>query len=141
MDNKKAIEIEFDIKIKKSDIEIKKEEKEELEAELRCYSDKSSVMTLVLTFFPILGLHRITNGKILSGILFACTAGGLFIWWIIDMIMIVSGKFTDQYGLKINSSKVAQLELEIAGLEEKISRLEEEINSLEKIITTETYNI
>ena len=106
--------------------------KEETEAELKSYSEKSSVMTLVLTFFPISGLHRITNGKILSGIVFACTAGGLFIWWIVDMITIARGKFTDQYGRKINTPKVLQLGIKITELEEAGEEVEERIRELKR---------
>lgn len=94
-------------------------EQDRIKKELLEYSTKSTDSTLLLTFFPIFGLHRLTNGKILSGLLFACTAGGLFIWWIYDMILIAGGRFTDRYGRFINSPKVTELEMELDALEHK----------------------
>lgn len=90
--------------------------KEELERELSRYSNKSTISATILSIFPIMGLHRITNGKILSGILFACTAGGFFIWWLIDVILIGAGKFTDGEGRYINSGKVTELTMELDSL-------------------------
>ncbi len=93
-------------------------EKEKIKKEIESYSEKSTLITLITTFIPIFGLHRIMNGKFLSGIIFACTAGGFFVWWIIDVISILRGKFTDQYGKPINSPKVLELKLELNRLEE-----------------------
>ena len=62
-------------------------------------SDKSNVVALLLCFFiGILGVHRFYVGKIGTGILQLVTLGGLGIWALIDMIMIVLQKFTDSEG-------------------------------------------
>lgn len=102
----------------------------EIKEELEKYSDKSSYVTILLTFFPILGLHRMTNGKFLSGLLFAITGGGLFIWWFIDMGIIASGKFKDKNGKYINTPKVTGLEIELNSLEEEIRKSRIRIQSL-----------
>lgn len=62
-------------------------------------SDKSFVATLLLClFFGALGIHRFYVGKVGTGILMLLTGGGFGIWWIIDLIMIIVGSFTDKGG-------------------------------------------
>ncbi|MBT7064627.1 MAG: TM2 domain-containing protein, partial [Euryarchaeota archaeon] len=41
------------------------------------------------------------TGKIGTGILKLLTAGGCFIWYILDIINIVSEKFVDSKGLRV----------------------------------------
>ncbi|MGE7913258.1 TM2 domain-containing protein [Lysinibacillus xylanilyticus] len=68
-------------------------------------SDKSFVATLLLCIFlGSLGIHRFYAGKIGTGILMVLTLGGLGIWTLIDLIMIIVGKFTDKDGNLIKSS-------------------------------------
>lgn len=62
-------------------------------------SDKSWVVTLVLAIF--LPVHRFYVGKIETGILYWLTAGGLGIWYIVDIVMILLDKFTDKEGRKL----------------------------------------
>jgi TM2 domain-containing membrane protein YozV len=52
-----------------------------------------------------LGVHRFYVGKIWTGLLKLLTLGGCFIWWIVDIIMIATGSFTDSKGLKIKQKK------------------------------------
>jgi TM2 domain-containing membrane protein YozV len=61
---------------------------------------KSWVVTLVLCFFlGGLGVHRFYTGKVGTGILQIVTLGGFFgIWVLVDLIMILMGKFTDKQG-------------------------------------------
>ena len=62
-------------------------------------SDKSNVVALLLCFFiGILGVHRFYVGKVGTGVLQLVTFGGLGIWALIDMIMIILQKFTDSEG-------------------------------------------
>ncbi len=71
-------------------------------------STKGFVPTLLLCLFlGGLGVHRFYVGKIGTGILQLVTFGGLGIWVLIDLIMIVIGKFTDSEGLLISASEPA----------------------------------
>ena len=57
------------------------------------------LVTFLLCFFlGTLGIHRFYNNKIGTGILMLLTIGGLGLWYIIDLILIISGKFTDRDG-------------------------------------------
>ncbi len=67
-------------------------------------SEKGFVPTLLLAFFlGGLGIHRFFVGKIGTGILQLITLGGLGIWALIDIIMIVVGSFKDKSGLPIKA--------------------------------------
>ncbi|PLV58487.1 hypothetical protein BPSP16_08305 [Brachyspira pilosicoli SP16] len=46
-------------------------------------------------------VHRFYVGKIGTGILYWLTAGGLGIWYIVDIVMILLDKFTDKEGRKL----------------------------------------
>jgi RNA polymerase subunit RPABC4/transcription elongation factor Spt4 len=60
------------------------------------------IVLLMCLFIGPLGLHRFYVGKIGTGILMILTAGGLGIWVIVDLVMIVTGNFTDKDGYKIS---------------------------------------
>jgi TM2 domain-containing membrane protein YozV len=52
-------------------------------------------------FLGVFGGHRFYVGKIGTGLLQLVTLGGLGIWWFVDMIMILLGKFKDKQGVSI----------------------------------------
>ena len=57
------------------------------------------MITLLLCLFAgTLGAHRFYVGKIGSGVGMLLTLGGCGIWSLIDLIMIITGKFTDAQG-------------------------------------------
>ena len=65
-------------------------------------SEKSKTTDLLLCIFlGTLGVHRFYEGKIGTGILWLCTLGLFGIGWIVDIIMIVTNKAKDKYGLPI----------------------------------------
>lgn len=60
---------------------------------------KSWLTTLLLCIFlGGLGGHRFYAGKIGTAILMIVTCGGCGIWTLIDLVMIIMGKFTDKDG-------------------------------------------
>ena len=67
-------------------------------------SEKGFVATLLLALFlGGLGVHRFFVGKIGTGVLQLVTLGGLGIWALIDIIMIILGSFKDKDGLPIKA--------------------------------------
>ena len=62
-------------------------------------SEKDWLVCLLLCFFVgYLGIHRFYVGKTGSGIAQLLTCGGCGVWVLIDLIMIVLGRFTDEEG-------------------------------------------
>ena len=62
-------------------------------------SDKSRLVALLLCWFlGVFGVHRFYVGKTGTGIVQLLTLGGLFVWALIDFVMIIVGSFTDADG-------------------------------------------
>lgn len=69
-------------------------------------SEKSGIACLLfLLLLGPFGLHRFYVGKIGTGILFLITAGGLGIWWLLDLIILIVGSFTDAGGNFVKLAK------------------------------------
>jgi TM2 domain-containing membrane protein YozV len=62
---------------------------------------EKQILPVVLFLILLPTVHRFYVGKIGTGILFFITIGGLGIWWIYDVILAVTGNFTDKQGRKI----------------------------------------
>ena len=98
-------------------------------------SDKSRVVAVALGFVTgVFGGHRYYAGKIKTGILMTFTFGGMGIWWLIDMIILLAGEFRDSDGLKIREwlpSEITQAnsltQEQLAALRQEIDRLSNEL--------------
>ena len=62
-------------------------------------SEKDWIVTLVLSILVGgLGIDRFYTGSILLGVLKLFTLCGLGLWWLIDLIMLVTGNYKDGDG-------------------------------------------
>ena len=62
-------------------------------------SEKKRLVAFLLCFFlGYLGVHRFYVGKVGTGIAMIFTFGGLGVWFLIDLIMILAGAFKDKEG-------------------------------------------
>lgn len=69
-------------------------------------SVKNYTTTLLLAIFVgFFGAHRFYAGKVFTGLLFLFTFGFLGIGWLIDIITVAVGNFTDKTGLFIRPKK------------------------------------
>ncbi len=65
-------------------------------------SDKSRAIALVLGgVLGPLGAHRYYVGKIGTGMLHTVTLGGMGLWWLYDMVLIMFGSFRDRDGRRV----------------------------------------
>jgi TM2 domain-containing membrane protein YozV len=112
-------------------------------------SDKSRTVTLILgLMLGVFGGHRFYVGKIGTGLLMLCTAGGLGIWYLIDNIMIASGGFRDAEGKLITRWDPDQRELgsgvpeelmdEIYALRTEVNELHERVEFNERLLAERT---
>ena len=56
---------------------------------------------LLAFLFGVFGVHRFYVGKIGTGLLQLVTIGGLGIWVLVDLVMIITGNFRDKDGERI----------------------------------------
>jgi TM2 domain-containing membrane protein YozV len=65
-------------------------------------TDKRILPAFLLCFFlGVFGAHRFYVGKIGTAVAQLCTFGGLGIWWLVDLILVLTSSFTDKNGVRI----------------------------------------
>jgi serine/threonine protein kinase len=65
-------------------------------------SNRKRLVAFLLCFFMgFLGVHRFYVGKAGTGVLQIFTLCGLGIWWVVDLLMILTGSFTDKEGFRL----------------------------------------
>jgi hypothetical protein len=65
-------------------------------------SEKRGLTAGLLCFLlGVFGAHRFYVGKHGTGLLMLITVGGLGIWWLADLIMLVTGQFRDKEGRRV----------------------------------------
>jgi hypothetical protein len=52
-------------------------------------------------FFGVLGIHRFYVGKVGTGFLWLISAGMFGIGWLIDLVTLLLGGFSDKWGMKL----------------------------------------
>ena len=76
-------------------------------------SEKSFIILLLLSIFiGGLGIDRFYVGKIGTGILKLITLGGFGVWWLIDLIIIVSGNMKDAEGRVVRSGDSVTIDVQ-----------------------------
>ena len=62
-------------------------------------SPKNRVLAILFcVFFGVFGVHRFYAGKFWSGIFQFFTAGGFGVWWLVDLVLLLMGRFKDGEG-------------------------------------------
>jgi hypothetical protein len=108
-------------------------------------SDKSRGVALALAvFLGPFGAHRFYAGKINTGILMLCTAGGLGIWWLYDCILVGAGQFRDAEGRLIrrwdpevmeSGDRIsAEVLEELDALRHEVAELAERVDFAERLL-------
>jgi TM2 domain len=101
-------------------------------------SDRSRGVAVALGFFGgMFGLHRFYVGKTGTGIGMLVTFGGLGVWWLYDMVLLVTGEFRDAEDLPLRSWAVedsrhvgGRSDARVDAVEQELSALRDQFNDL-----------
>jgi len=123
---------------------------DEPDEELPQASERSRSVALVLGMLGgVFGLHRFYAGRTQSGVIMAITFGGLGMWWLYDMVMLISGEFRDADDLPLRNWQVAEtvpvrgvrsrdvelLTQHIEALQRQMGELNERVDFAERLLT------
>ena len=97
-------------------------------------SARSRGVALVLaTLGGVFGLHRFYTGRVESGIWMAVSLGGLGMWWLYDMVVLIAGEFRDAEGLPLREWGVAEVSVGRAGIQSgQVAQLAEQLEQMQQ---------
>jgi TM2 domain-containing membrane protein YozV len=122
---------------------------EEPSAEVPQSSERSRSVALILGVLGgVFGFHRFYVGRPQSAVFMALTFGGMGMWWLYDMVMILAGEFQDREGLRIrnwnvaetagmagvNSRTVSLLLQDMEQLQQQVGELAERVDFAERLL-------
>jgi TM2 domain-containing membrane protein YozV len=100
----------------------------------RRISHRSRLVAGLLCFFlGTFGAHRYYVGKVGTGLLMLVTLGGLGLWYLIDLIMILVGAFRDDEGLLVYDWLEPQME-EREELNARLKVIEERLTDTQDVM-------
>ena len=109
-------------------------------------SDRSRTVALILAgVLGPFGAHRFYAGRIRSGVLMACTLGGLGIWYLYDVIVVAAGGFRDAEGRLVLDWEVEpqprpslsdDVLQELDSLRHEVAELTERVNFTERLLAS-----
>lgn len=118
--------------------------------ELPPVSERSRSVAVILGVLGgVFGFHRFYVGRAQSGVLMVLTAGGLGMWWLYDMVMLLAGEFRDSEGLRVrnwnvvenvgvagaDSRTVSLMVQHIEQLQHQVGELAERVDFAERLLT------
>ncbi|MES2199297.1 MAG: TM2 domain-containing protein [Chlamydiota bacterium] len=68
---------------------------------------KHLTLLFLCAAFGLLGAHRFYKGKNVTGTIMLLTLGGIGVWYLVDLSMILMGKFSDKKKKKKTLTKKA----------------------------------
>jgi len=107
------------------------------------------VALVLATVGGVFGLHRFYVGRTESGIWQAVTLGGLGMWWLYDMVLLIAGEFRDGDGLPLREwaaaetsgrgapdvPQLAQLTEQLEQMQQQLGELAERMDFTERLLT------
>ena len=106
---------------------------DEPEVEAERASDRSRGVALALGMFGgVFGMHRFYAGRVTSGVWMIVTIGGIGLWWIYDLVLLVTGEFRDVHDRKIRHWMVEGATLESGTGSREVERLSGQVERLER---------
>jgi TM2 domain-containing protein len=106
-------------------------------------SEKSrGVATALAALLGPFGAHRFYVGKTGSGALMCATLGGLGVWWLYDLIVVVAGDFRDVNGRRVSrwdpeagdTQSTEMLAQEVDALRAEVAELAERVDFAERLL-------